>query len=118
MRERTAPSTVAGRLFRFNFDAEDRKAVSLVQRNGKNSPIQGSSADIIKRALRVLHDRLRETNARVVNVIHDEIVVEVDAANAAALAQMVEEAMCEAGAEYVKKVPVKVEAQVADEWVK
>ena len=118
VRERTAPRTVAGRLFRFNFDAEDRKAVSLVQRNGKNSPIQGSSADIIKRALRVLHDRLRETNARVVNVIHDEIVVEVDAANAAALAQMVEEAMCEAGAEYVKKVPVKVEAQVADEWVK
>jgi hypothetical protein len=31
---------------------------------------------------------------------------------------MVEDAMCAAGEEYVKKVPVKVETEVADEWVK
>jgi DNA polymerase I len=110
--------TVAGRLFRFNFDPEDRQAASLAQRNGKNSPIQGSSADIIKRALRLLHDRLRGTTARVVNVVHDEIVVEADAAEAAAVAETVEAAMCAAGEEYVKKVPIKVESQVADEWVK
>jgi DNA polymerase I len=118
VRERTAPRTVAGRLFRFNFDPEDRQAASLAQRNGKNSPIQGSSADIIKRALRLLHDRLRGTTARVVNVVHDEIVVEADAAEAAAVAETVEAAMCAAGEEYVKKVPIKVESQVADEWVK
>ncbi|HEX8687823.1 MAG TPA: DNA polymerase, partial [Pyrinomonadaceae bacterium] len=41
VRERTAPRTVAGRLFRFNFDPEDKQAASLAQRNGKNSPIQG-----------------------------------------------------------------------------
>ncbi|HEY0386377.1 MAG TPA: DNA polymerase, partial [Pyrinomonadaceae bacterium] len=41
VRERTAPRTVAGRLARFRFDSEDRQAVSLVQRNGKNTPIQG-----------------------------------------------------------------------------
>src|SRR5215210_6247919 len=41
VRERTAPRTVAGRLFRFNFDPEDRQATSLAQRNGKNAPIQG-----------------------------------------------------------------------------
>jgi DNA polymerase-1 len=118
LRERTAPRTVAGRLFRFNFDPEDRQAASLAQRNGKNSPIQGSSADIIKRALRLLHDRLRETTARVVNVVHDEIVVEADASEVEGVAETVEAAMCAAGEEYVKKVPVKVEAQVADEWVK
>ncbi|HZB44727.1 MAG TPA: DNA polymerase [Pyrinomonadaceae bacterium] len=118
VRERTAPRTVAGRLFRFNFDPEDRQAASLAQRNGKNSPIQGSSADIIKRALRLLHDRLKGTSACVVNVIHDEIVVEADAAGAEEIAKTVEEAMCAAGEEYVKKVPVKVESQIADEWVK
>lgn len=118
LRERTAPRTVAGRLFRFNFDPEDRQAASLAQRNGKNSPIQGSSADIIKRALRLLHDRLKETSARVVNVVHDEIVVEADAESAGEIAKTVEEAMCAAGEEYVKKVPVKVESQIADEWVK
>lgn len=118
VRERTAPRTVAGRLARFNFDPEDRQAVSLVQRNGKNSPIQGSSADIIKRALRLLHDRLKETTACLVNVVHDEIVVECAAEDAEGISRTVEQAMCAAGEEYVKKVPVKVETQIADEWVK
>jgi DNA polymerase-1 len=118
VRERTAPRTVAGRLARFRFDSEDRQAVSLAQRNGKNSPIQGSSADILKRALRLLHDQLRDTSAFIVNIIHDEIVVEADAAQASEIAKKVEDAMCAAGEEYVKLVPVKVETEVADEWVK
>jgi DNA polymerase I-like protein with 3'-5' exonuclease and polymerase domains len=118
VRERTAPRTVAGRLFRFNFDPEDRQATSAAQRAGKNAPIQGSSADIIKRSLRLLHDRLRNTTARVVNVIHDEIVVEADEQDAQEIAKVVEAAMVAAGSEYVKKVPVKVETHVADEWIK
>jgi DNA polymerase I len=118
VRDRTGMRTVAGRLFRFNFDPEDKQAASLAQRNGKNAPIQGSSADIIKRALRLLHDRLRGTGDSIVNVVHDEIVVETDAGGAAETARAVEEAMCAAGEEYVRKVPVKVEAKVADEWVK
>ncbi len=118
VRERTAPRTVAGRLARFRFDTEDRQAVSLAQRNGKNTPIQGSSADILKRSLRLLHDQLRDTSACIVNIVHDEIVVEADAAEAVEIAKKVEEAMCAAGEEYVKRVPVKVETEVADEWVK
>jgi DNA polymerase I-like protein with 3'-5' exonuclease and polymerase domains len=117
LRERTA-RTMSGRLARFNFDAEDRQAASLAQRNGKNMPIQGASADILKRALRLLHDRLKETTARLVNIVHDEIVVEADAAGAEEIARVVEEAMCAAGEEYVTRVPVKVETEVADEWVK
>jgi DNA polymerase-1 len=77
-----------------------------------------SSADILKRALRLLHDELRDTSACIVNIVHDEIVVEADANETEAIARKVEDAMCKAGEEYVKKVPVKVETQVADEWVK
>jgi len=117
VRERMA-RTMSGRLARFNFDAEDRQAASLAQRNGKNMPIQGASADILKRALRLLHDRLKETTARLVNIVHDEIVVEADASGAVEIARAVEEAMCAAGEEYVTRVPVKVETEVADEWVK
>ncbi|HEY9402362.1 MAG TPA: DNA polymerase [Pyrinomonadaceae bacterium] len=117
LRERTA-RTMSGRLARFSFDAEDRQAASLAQRNGKNMPIQGASADILKRALRLLHDKLKETTARLVNIVHDEIVVEADAADAPEIARTVEEAMCAAGEEYVTRVPVKVETEIADEWVK
>ena len=116
-RERQA-RTASGRLARFRFDPEDRQAVSLAERNGKNTPIQGSSADILKRALRLLHEELRGTSACLVNIIHDEIVVEADANQAEEIAQCVERAMCQAGEEYVKKVPVKVESVIADEWLK
>ena len=77
-----------------------------------------SSADIIKRALRLLHDRLKGTQARVVNVVHDEVVAECPEEGAEEFARLVEQAMCAAGEEYVKAVPVKVESSVTDEWVK
>ncbi|MBA3714335.1 MAG: hypothetical protein H0W76_18060 [Pyrinomonadaceae bacterium] len=117
VRERTA-RTMSGRLARFKFDPEDRQAASLVQRNGKNMPVQGLSADILKRALRLLHDKIKDTSARFVNIVHDEIVVEVDAGEAEAVAKTVEDAMCAAGEEFVTRVPVKVETEIADEWVK
>jgi DNA polymerase-1 len=110
--------TASGRLVKFNFDAADRQQVSMTQRNGKNAPIQGTSADILKRALRLLNDELRSTSGRIVNIIHDEIVVEVDDAEAAGVARIVERAMCAAGEEYLQTVPVKVETHIAGEWTK
>ncbi len=117
VRDRQA-RTGSGRLVRFRYDEQDRQQISMTKRNGKNTPIQGTSADILKRALRLLKDELRGTNGQIVNIIHDEIVVEADAGEAEAVAQKVERAMCAAGEEYLKTVPVKVETEIADEWVK
>jgi len=117
VRERQA-RTGSGRLVRFRYDDQDRQQISMTKRNGKNTPIQGTSADILKRALRLLQDELRDTNAQIVNIIHDEIVVEADADEAADVAEKVERAMRVAGEEYVKTVPVKVETEIGDEWVK
>jgi DNA polymerase I-like protein with 3'-5' exonuclease and polymerase domains len=110
--------TASGRLVRFRYDENDRQQISMTQRNGKNTPIQGTSADILKRALKLLRDELRETNAKVVNIIHDEIVVEADADEAQDIAQKVDRVMRLAGEEYLKTVPVKVETEIADEWLK
>lgn len=110
--------TASGRLVKFNFDPADRQQVSMTQRNGKNAPIQGTSADILKRALRLLNDDLRGTSGRIVNIIHDEIVVEADAGEAEDVAKKVERAMCAAGEEFVQSVPVKVEFHIATEWAK
>jgi len=110
--------TASGRLVRFRYDENDRQQISMTQRNGKNTPIQGTSADILKRALKLLRDELRETNAKIVNIIHDEIVVESDADEAQDIAEKVERMMRVAGEEYVKTVPVKVETEIADEWLK
>lgn len=110
--------TASGRLVRFRYDENDRQQISMTQRNGKNTPIQGTSADILKRALKLLRDELRETNAKIVNIIHDEIVVESDADEAQDIAEKVERVMRDAGEEYLRTVPVKVETEIADEWLK
>ena len=110
--------TGSGRLVRFRYDENDRQQISMTQRNGKNTPIQGTSADILKRALRLLKDELKDTNASVVNIIHDEIVVEADADDAEKIADTVESVMVAAGQEYLKTVPVKVETEIATEWIK
>ena len=110
--------TASGRLVRFRYDENDRQQISMTQRNGKNTPIQGTSADILKRALRLLKEELRGTNAKVVNIIHDEIVVEAQADDAQDVAEKVERTMRVAGEEYLKTVPVKVETEIADEWIK
>ena len=77
-----------------------------------------SSADILKRALHLLHQSIKGTSARLVNIVHDEIIVEADANEAQTTADKLEKAMCAAGEEYISKVPVKVDVHIADEWTK
>ena len=110
--------TASGRMARMNFDPNDRGSVGSAQRYAKNMPIQGTSADILKRALRLLHDDIRDTSAILVNIVHDEIVVECSGAEADSIATKLESAMQRAGSEYVSKVPIKVDVHIADEWTK
>ena len=108
----------SGRMARFHFDENDRSSLGAAQRYAKNMPIQGTSADILKRALRLLHDDIRSTSAQLVNIVHDEIIVECDDAEAEQTSRILESAMQRAGAEFVSKVPIKVDVHTADEWVK
>lgn len=110
--------TASGRMMRFRFEEGDRQAIASARRNGMNMPIQGTSADILKRALRLLFDAISGTSAKLVNIVHDEIIVETDAGEAQETAKRLEDAMCAAGEEFISKVPVKVDVKIADEWVK
>ncbi|MEP6848586.1 MAG: DNA polymerase, partial [Acidobacteriota bacterium] len=115
--ERTA-RTASGRMMRLRFDSSDRQQISAARRNGVNMPIQGTSADILKRALRLLHDGLRETSAKLVNIVHDEIIVECDSADSPAIAEILERSMSSAGSEFVSNVPIKVDVNIAPAWTK
>lgn len=110
--------TRSGRLIYFSFDANDRSQVGATQRLGKNAPIQGSSADIIKRALALLYDALKPIDARIVNCIHDEIVIEVAAAQADECAAILDREMIAAAREFIRSVPVTVDITIADAWLK
>jgi DNA polymerase-1 len=115
--ERTA-RTASGRLLRLNFDENDRQAVGAARRYGVNMPIQGTSADILKRALRLLHDALQGTSGKLVNIVHDEIIVECDQSEVDSAQAALEKTMVSAGEEFVRSVPVKVDSRVARAWSK
>ncbi len=110
--------TASGRLAKFRFEQDNREQIASTMRYGKNLPIQGTSADILKRSLRLLHDAIKGTSARLVNIVHDEIIVEVEATEADRAAELVESAMSEAAREYLKEVPVVVDVAVTDAWTK
>lgn len=108
--------TASGRMMKFRFDQADRASVAQAQRNAKNFPIQGTSADILKRALSLLHAEISGTDSKLVNIVHDEIIVECDAKKADEIAKVLENAMLAAGEDFLSKVPVKVDVQVAESW--
>jgi DNA polymerase I-like protein with 3'-5' exonuclease and polymerase domains len=110
--------TRSGRLIYFSFDANDRSQVGATQRLGKNAPIQGSSADIIKRALTLLYDALKPIDARIVNCIHDEIVIEVAGPEADECAAIMDREMIAAAREFIRSVPVTVDIVVGEAWLK
>jgi len=94
------------------------RIIASIERKGKNTPIQGSSADMIKYALVFLWQKLREKglDAFPVHTVHDEIVVESSEEDAEKTKETLEEAMIQAGELVLKKVPVVVEGVVSDVW--
>ena len=116
--EERVTRTASGRMSRYRFDENDRQKKASARRNGKNMPIQGTSADILKRALRLIHEDFQSTTAKLVNIVHDEIIVEVSADEAENIAKQLETAMIKAAEDYVTKVPIKVDVIVSDVWSK
>ena len=112
--------TLAGRVRKFGdtsglLDTRDKGAM---RREAMNYPIQGSSADIAKLALAYVREDLEGLDARLINSIHDEFVVECAEGIAPEVAERMKEAMNRAGAAILKKVPTEVEVAISPEWRK
>lgn len=84
----------------------------------RNTPIQGTSADMVKLAMIYIAKGLEGYDAQLVLCVHDEVVVEARRDQAEAVAAIVEEKMREAGSHYVKSVPVTAEAVISEVWNK
>jgi DNA polymerase-1 len=117
VRERELRS-MAGRRAIFRFDETDRGAVAAVERQGKNFPIQATNSDILKQAMILLARALPPYGARLVNCVHDEMVVEAPITRVAEVAEVVREAMTAAAKTFLHEVPVEIEVSIADAWLK
>ena len=84
-----------------------------------NTPVQGSAGDGFKTAVALLWEKRRECpgHPKVVNLVHDEVVLEIDAEHLAFGKRWLEENMIEGMKEVLgSDAPVSVEITVADHW--
>lgn len=91
---------------------------SLVQADERvaiNMPIQGTAADIMKKAMIELYAALnaRQLRARMILQVHDELVLEVPEGEIGETAQLVVHVMENA---YQLKAPLRANAEVGDNW--
>lgn len=88
---------------------------SFAERTAMNTPIQGTAADIIKRAMIDVCRALREQGlkSRVLLQVHDELVLEVVGHEAQQVAALVKQAM-EQAAHLV--VPLTVDVKFGNNW--
>jgi len=94
---------------------DSRQQRNLPERIAINTVIQGSAADLIKKAMIQVHARMQRENhrARLLLQIHDELVLEAPSEEVERLATLVRQEM-----ESVERlsVPLKVDVKLGDNW--
>jgi DNA polymerase-1 len=115
-REAGYVETVYGRrLYLPEIGSRNPQRRQYAERSAINAPMQGTAADIIKRAMIAVDRWLREADsgARLIMQVHDELVFEVPADDAESLAEALAGEMA-AAAEL--DVPLKVDTGLGDNW--
>lgn len=92
---------------------------SFYERAAINAPIQGSAADIIRRAMVRMEDALKaaKLDAKMLLQVHDELIFEVPEDQAEATIPVVSRVMEDAPhPALAMRVPLQVDARAADNW--
>jgi DNA polymerase-1 len=97
---------------------KESKWYNIAFRKVVNAVIQGTSADITKRAmLYVAHDkRLRELGYKMLLTVHDELIGECPRENAKEAALRKKELMIQAAQEVLRGMPIKVDFEITERW--
>jgi DNA polymerase-1 len=115
-RESGFVETVFGRrLYLPDIDSRNYQRRQYAERSAINAPMQGTAADIIKKAMIDLEQRLvaESINAQIIMQVHDELVLEVEDSSVGAVSELVTEAM-EKAADL--DVALKVDLGVGENW--
>lgn len=115
-------STMSGRKRQYIIDFKDKQKVAAVKRNATNLPIQGTNADITKRALGLMYKEIVARKwlgeVKLLLPVHDEILAEAAGYMALEAEEMMVRNMEQAEGEFLKRVPVKVDSQITTVWAK
>ena len=121
VRERGYSETLFGRKCWFpRINAQNGTERQGSERAAINAPIQGTCADIIKRAMVRMDPALRDAglgHVRMLLQVHDELVFELPQGDVAAASAVIERVMADAAEPAVKlDVPLGVEIGVGASW--
>ena len=108
--------TVFGRrLYLPEINARNAQRRQYAERSAINAPMQGTAADIIKKAMLAVREWLESdpSGSRMIMQVHDELVFEVPEAAVAATREQVIALMCNAA---TLSVPLRVDAGVGKNW--
>lgn len=108
--------TVFGRrLYLPDINARNAQMRNYAERTAINAPMQGTAADIIKRAMIDVDNWLRKDgiDARIIMQVHDELVLEVKAGDLDSVGEQVSQLMIKAA---TLKVPLEVDVGVGNSW--
>lgn len=114
--ERGYSKTRLGRKLYHDLNGNEAERLRI-ERVAKNMPIQGCAADIVKLAMVHLYKNLKGLDAGMVNMIHDEIVVECLHKDVDLVAKIVQETMEDAQAVFVPEVKPKVDVSIGKCWI-
>lgn len=81
-----------------------------------NTPVQGTAADIAKKALGKIAQKLIGTDTYIIGIIHDEILLECSEAKADAFAQMLKSTMEQEANSILNLLPSEVDITIAENW--
>ena len=115
-REQGYVETVEGRrLYLPEINSRNKQQQQYAERAAINAPMQGTAADIIKRAMLAVDAWIESeaAPATLVMQVHDELVLEVDADAVDAVGRRVSELMCSAA---TLRVPLEVQVGVGANW--
>jgi DNA polymerase-1 len=115
-RERGYVETVFGRrLYLPDIRSGNTQLRQYAERSAINAPMQGTAADIIKRAMIAVHAwcRRAQSPARLIMQVHDELVLEVRAESIAEVTEAVRERMV--GAAQLS-VPLRADVGTGANW--
>jgi DNA polymerase-1 len=115
-REQGYVETLFGRRLHLpEINARNKMRVQAAERTAINAPMQGSAADIIKRAMLAVDGWLQagDADARMIMQVHDELVFEVAVAQVDAVSQKIC-ALMSAAADLA--VPLLVESGAGSNW--
>ena len=109
--------SASGRMRRLDQWGWSKDDLHAAKQASRNFPIQATSADILKTALVKMRRRL-PIEARIVNVVHDEVVTECPIGMATEVSGIMETCMIEAGQKFVHGVEIKVDTNISKSWNK